>query len=52
MKGGHVGATFRYNSYVQDILGPMCFDLWFWAILLVHVPSVDENDLRKTDEIV
>jgi urocanate hydratase len=34
LKGGHVGATFRYNSYVQDILGPMCFDYGFRAIPL------------------
>jgi urocanate hydratase len=50
IKGGHVGATFRYNSYVQDILGPMCFDYGFGPFRWVCT-SADENDLRKTDEI-
>lgn len=50
LKGGHVGATFRYNSYVQDILGPMCFDYGFGPFRWVCT-SADENDLQKTDEI-
>ena len=50
IKGGHVGATFRYNSYVQDILGPMCFDYGFGPFRWVCT-SANENDLRKTDEI-
>ena len=50
LKGGHVGATFRYNSYVQDILGPMCFDYGFGPFRWVCT-SANENDLRKTDEI-
>jgi len=50
IKGGHIGATFRYNSYVQDILGPMCFDYGFGPFRWVCT-SADENDLRKTDEI-
>jgi urocanate hydratase len=41
---------FRYNSYVQDILGPMCFDYGFGPFRWVCT-SADENDLRKTDEI-
>jgi urocanate hydratase len=49
-KGGHIGATFRYNSYVQDILGPMCFDYGFGPFRWVCT-SANENDLRKTDEI-
>lgn len=49
-KGGHTGATFRYNSYVQDILGPMCFDYGFGPFRWVCT-SASENDLRKTDEI-
>jgi urocanate hydratase len=49
-KGGHVGATFKYNSYVQDILGPMCFDYGFGPFRWVCT-SANENDLRKTDEI-
>lgn len=50
VKGGHIGATFRYNSYVQDILGPMCFDYGFGPFRWVCT-SANENDLRKTDEI-
>ncbi|MCA0430191.1 MAG: urocanate hydratase [Bacteroidetes bacterium] len=50
LKGGHTGATFRYNSYVQDILGPMCFDYGFGPFRWVCT-SASENDLRKTDEI-
>ena len=50
VKGGHVGATFKYNSYVQDILGPMCFDYGFGPFRWVCT-SANENDLRKTDEI-
>jgi urocanate hydratase len=50
IKGGHVGATFRYNSYVQDILGPMCFDYGFGPFRWVCT-SASQNDLRKTDEI-
>ncbi|MBA4240794.1 MAG: urocanate hydratase [Sphingobacteriaceae bacterium] len=50
LKGGHVGATFRYNSYVQDILGPMCFDYGFGPFRWVCT-SADSKDLQKTDEI-
>ncbi len=50
IKGGHIGATFKYNSYVQDILGPMCFDYGFGPFRWVCT-SANENDLRKTDEI-
>jgi urocanate hydratase len=50
IKGGHVGATFRYNSYVQDILGPMCFDYGFGPFRWVCT-SADARDLQKTDEI-
>lgn len=41
---------FIYNSYVQDILGPMCFDYGFGPFRWVCT-SANENDLRKTDEI-
>jgi len=41
---------FKYNSYVQDILGPMCFDYGFGPFRWVCT-SADEKDLRKTDEI-
>jgi urocanate hydratase len=41
---------FKYNSYVQDILGPMCFDYGFGPFRWVCT-SAKEDDLRKTDEI-
>lgn len=49
-KGGHIGADFKYKSYVQDILGPMCFDYGFGPFRWVCT-SANESDLRKTDEI-
>jgi urocanate hydratase len=42
--------TFKYKSYVQDILGPLCFDYGFGPFRWVCT-SADPNDLRKTDEI-
>jgi urocanate hydratase len=41
---------FKYNSYVQDILGPMCFDYGFGPFRWVCT-SAKEEDLKKTDEI-
>jgi urocanate hydratase len=41
---------FKYKSYVQDILGPMCFDYGFGPFRWVCT-SANENDLRKTDEL-
>lgn len=41
---------FKYKSYVQDILGPMCFDYGFGPYRWVCT-SADPEDLRKTDEI-
>lgn len=41
---------FIYKSYVQDILGPMCFDYGFGPFRWVCC-SNDEKDLRVTDEI-
>ncbi|MBC8045990.1 MAG: urocanate hydratase, partial [Fimbriimonadaceae bacterium] len=41
---------FIYKSYVQDILGPMCFDYGFGPFRWVCC-SNDENDLKITDEI-
>lgn len=41
---------FRYPSYVQDILGPMCFDYGFGPFRWVCT-SGDPEDLRKTDAI-
>ena len=52
--GGDVfkkGSTdFKYNSYVQDILGPMCFDYGFGPFRWVCT-SADEKDLQTTDEL-
>jgi urocanate hydratase len=42
--------TFKYKSYVQDILGPMCFDYGFGPFRWVCT-SADAADLKKTDEI-
>src|SRR5690606_30469706 len=42
------GVNFRYPSYVQDILGPMCFDYGFGPFRWVCTSGVPE-DLRKTD---
>ena len=39
---------FKYRSYVQDILGPMCFDYGFGPFRWVCC-SNDEADLRTTD---
>lgn len=44
------GIDFRYPSYVQDILGPMCFDYGFGPFRWVCTSGKTE-DLRKTDLI-
>jgi urocanate hydratase len=44
------GIDFKYPSYVQDILGPMCFDYGFGPFRWVCA-SGNTNDLDKTDEI-
>lgn len=44
------GKTFKYPSYVQDIMGPMCFDYGFGPFRWVCTSGKDE-DLQKTDEI-
>lgn len=44
------GIDFRYPSYVQDILGPMCFDYGFGPFRWVCT-SGDETDLNKSDHI-
>ena len=41
---------FKYPSYVQDIMGPMCFDYGFGPFRWVCA-SGTENDLNKSDEI-
>jgi urocanate hydratase len=44
------GIDFKYPSYVQDIMGPMCFDYGFGPFRWVCA-SNDPKDLEKTDEI-
>jgi len=41
---------FKYNSYVQDILGPMCFDYGFGPFRWICTSGAAE-DLAKTDAI-
>lgn len=41
---------FRYNSYVEDIMGPMCFDFGFGPFRWVCT-SANPTDLEKTDKI-
>jgi len=52
--GGDVMAEnqidFKYPSYVQDILGPMCFDYGFGPFRWVCT-SGNPEDLKKTDAI-
>lgn len=42
--------TFKYKSYVQDILGPMCFDFGFGPFRWVCT-SCDAADLAITDQL-
>ncbi len=44
------GREFKYPSYVQDIMGPMCFDYGFGPFRWVCA-SGRQSDLQKTDEI-
>ena len=44
------GIDFKYPSYVQDILGPMCFDYGFGPFRWVCASGKSE-DLDKTDNI-
>ena len=44
------GIDFKYPSYVQDIMGPMCFDYGFGPFRWVCA-SGDAQDLEKTDAI-
>jgi urocanate hydratase len=41
---------FRYQSYVQDIMGPMCFDYGFGPFRWVCT-SADPRDLAVTDQL-
>ncbi len=44
------GNKFRYPSYVEDIMGPFCFDYGFGPFRWVCTSGKPE-DLQKTDEI-
>ncbi len=44
------GESFRYPSYVEDIMGPMCFDYGFGPFRWVCA-SADPADLRVTDAL-
>ena len=44
------GLDFKYNSYVQDIMGPMCFDFGFGPFRWVCA-SGKASDLELTDQI-
>ncbi len=44
------GISFRYPSYVQDIMGPMCFDYGFGPFRWVCTSGL-ADDLLLTDEI-
>jgi urocanate hydratase len=44
------GIGFRYPSYVQDIMGPMCFDFGFGPFRWVCV-SGKQEDLDRTDQL-
>jgi urocanate hydratase len=48
--GKRIGEKYKYQSYVQDIMGPMCFDLGFGPFRWVCT-SGDTRDLDKTDKI-
>jgi urocanate hydratase len=57
LEAGRAGADifsgpgkFRYPSYVEDIMGPMCFDYGFGPFRWVCA-SGDAADLRMTDKI-
>jgi urocanate hydratase len=57
LESGRAGADifkenglFKYPSYVQDIMGPMCFDYGFGPFRWVCASSKPE-DLRMTDKI-
>ena len=57
LEAGRAGADilnekgqFRYSSYVQDIMGPICFDYGFGPFRWVCTSS-DPADLEKTDRI-
>ncbi|GAB5401518.1 MAG: urocanate hydratase [Aureisphaera sp.] len=50
MDANHPLREFKYPSYVQDIMGPMCFDYGFGPFRWVCA-SGDPSDLKKTDDL-
>ncbi|HJQ99698.1 MAG TPA: hypothetical protein VJ826_15395, partial [Candidatus Polarisedimenticolaceae bacterium] len=57
LEAGRAGAdvtrpdgSFKYPSYVEDIMGPMCFDFGFGPFRWVCM-SEDREDLTRTDAI-
>ena len=46
----HSDGTFKYPSYVQDIMGPMCFDYGFGPFRWVCT-SGSQDDLAITDQL-
>ncbi len=57
LEAGRAGAdvfrddnSYKYPSYVQDIMGPMCFDYGFGPFRWVCATS-DPEDLRITDQL-
>ncbi len=59
LEAGHCGAdiwqderqlAYRYASYVEDIMGPLCFDYGFGPFRWVCA-SGDPQDLRRTDAL-
>ncbi|HKQ61269.1 MAG TPA: urocanate hydratase [Candidatus Polarisedimenticolaceae bacterium] len=47
---GRTGGGFRYPSYVEDIMGPVCFDYGFGPFRWICTSGRAE-DLRETDRI-
>ncbi|MEC5394347.1 urocanate hydratase [Bergeyella sp. RCAD1439] len=45
-----LGREFKYPSYVQDIMGPMCFDYGFGPFRWVCT-SGNPDDLKRTDDL-
>ncbi|MDC8003284.1 urocanate hydratase [Aureisphaera galaxeae] len=50
MDPDHPLREFKYPSYVQDIMGPMCFDFGFGPFRWVCA-SGNPEDLQKTDDL-
>jgi hypothetical protein len=48
MADNHI--DFKYSSYVQDIMGPMCFD--YGLVLSVGFVLQENRRFTKTDTIV